>query len=293
MVTPLQAHIIETLNVKKTIDPETELRARIDFAKEYLLNSGARGLTLGISGGQDSCLAGKIAQLAISELRESTGDPSYKFLALLLPYGEQRDFEDALLAVEFIQPDEVMNFNIKESVDAFENTFNRTSRTADGVPDILRDFNKGVLKSIVRMATQYTFGGQNGLLVLGTDHAAEAAVGYMSKTGDNCADLLPLSGLNKRQGKALLRLLKAPEVFMSKAPTADLLDANPGQADEMELGIKYQSLDDYLEGLDVAPEVSDRIEQRFLMTEHKRHVPITMYDTWVEEHNELAKKSVA
>lgn len=291
MVTPLQKHIIETLNVKPTIDPAEELRARIDFLKNYLLSSGARGYVLGISGGQDSALAGKIAQLAISELRESTGDNSYKFLALLLPYGVQKDAEDALLSVEFIQADEVMNFNIKEPVDAFENTFNRTSRTADGVPDILRDFFKGNLKAVMRMATQYAFGGQNGLLVLGTDHAAEATVGFMTKTGDNCADVLPLSGLNKRQGKAILRLLNAPEILIKKAPTADLLDANPGQADEMELGIKYETLDDYLEGIDVDPEAAARIEQRFLMTEHKRHVPITMYDTWVEEHNELVKRS--
>ena len=31
-------------------------------------------------------------------------------------------------------------------------------------------------------------------------------------------------------------------------PTADLLDEKPGQADETELGITYDQLDDYLEG---------------------------------------------
>lgn len=291
MPTPLQQHIIKTFHVKPVINAAEEIRTRVDFLKDYLLNSGQKGFVLGISGGQDSSLAGKLAQIAVEEVRELTGDNSYKFLALMLPYGEQRDFEDARLAAEdFIAADQVVTFNIKDSVDAFESTFNKT--TIEGVPNGLRDFYKGNFKAVLRMGTQYAFGGQNNLLVLGTDHAAEATIGFMTKTGDNCADVLPLSGLNKRQGKAMLRLLNAPEVLIIKAPTADLLDANPGQADETELGIKYEVLDDYLEGLDVDSIAAMRIEQRFLMTEHKRHVPITMYDTWVKEHKELIEKSI-
>ena len=52
-------------------------------------------LYLGISGGQDSTLAGRLAQLAMEELRAETGDDSYKFIAVRLPYGVQADEEDA------------------------------------------------------------------------------------------------------------------------------------------------------------------------------------------------------
>lgn len=50
---------------------------------------------LGISGGQDSTLAGRLAQLAMEELRAETGDDSYKFIAVRLPYGVQADEADA------------------------------------------------------------------------------------------------------------------------------------------------------------------------------------------------------
>lgn len=76
------------------------------------------------------------------------------------------------------------------------------------------------------MIAQYAIGGQEGLLVLGTDHAAEAVTGFFTKYGDGGADLLPLTGLTKRQGRTLLKELGAPERLYLKEPTADLLDEN-------------------------------------------------------------------
>ncbi|SPX19598.1 NH3-dependent NAD(+) synthetase [Escherichia coli] len=46
---------------------------------------------LGISGGQDSTLAGKLCQMAINELRLETGNESLQFIAVRLPYGVQAD----------------------------------------------------------------------------------------------------------------------------------------------------------------------------------------------------------
>ena len=105
----------------------------------------------------------------------------------------------------------------------------------------LGDYHKGNVKARMRMIAQYAIGGQEGLLVIGTDHAAEAVTGFYTKYGDGGADLLPLSGLTKRQGKALLKELGADERLYLKVPTADLLDEKPGQADETELGIVTMS----------------------------------------------------
>ena len=54
-----------------------------------------KSFVLGISGGQDSTLAGRLAQLAMEEMRAETGDDSYKFIAVRLPYGIQADEDDA------------------------------------------------------------------------------------------------------------------------------------------------------------------------------------------------------
>jgi NAD+ synthase len=120
----------------------------------------------------------------------------------------------------------------------------------------------------------------NNLLVIGTDHAAEAVTGFFTKYGDGGADILPLTGLTKRQGRLLLKELGAPEKLYLKAPTADLLDNKPQQTDETELGITYEELDDYLEGKKVSGNVSEKIEARYLVTQHKRNLPASMFDSW-------------
>ena len=63
-------------------------------------------------------------------------------------------------------------------------------------------------------------------------------------------------------------------------PTADLLDEKPGQADETELGITYDQLDDYLEGKSVTEGVAEKVEKRYKVSEHKRQVPASMFDDW-------------
>ncbi|MDF2855912.1 MAG: synthetase [Neobacillus sp.] len=269
----LQNEIIRALHVKPTIQPREEIRKRIDFLKTYLLKARAKGFVLGISGGQDSTLAGRLAQLAVEELRAEGNEAV--FIAVRLPYGVQQDEADAQLALEFIQADRDYSFNIKAAVDAVQTEYNSISQTKT-----ISDFQKGNVKARVRMIAQYAFGGMEGLLVIGTDHAAEAVTGFYTKYGDGGADLLPLTGLTKRQGKALLKELGAQEKLYLKVPTADLLDVKPGQADETELGISYDDIDDYLEGKKVSQEIAAKIEHRYLVSEHKRQVPASMFDSW-------------
>lgn len=91
---------------------------------------------------------------------------------------------------------------------------------------------------------------------------------------------LPLAGLTKGQGRELLKVINAPEQLYLKTPTADLLDNKPQQADETELGIEYNVLDQYLLGNEVNPGVKANIENRFEITKHKRELPVTPFDTW-------------
>jgi NAD+ synthase len=268
----IQARIIEELHVEPVVDPADQVRRRIDFLKAYLAASGAKGLVLGISGGQDSSLAGRLCQLAVEQLA-ADGRPT-RFVAVRLPYGVQRDEADAQLALDFIGPAEVVDFNIEQGVDGL------AAEYADAVGAPISDFGKGNVKARMRMVAQYALAGEGGLLVVGTDHAAEAVTGFFTKYGDGGADLLPLSGLTKRQGRALMQHLGAPERLYHKVPTADLLDHDPGQSDEANLGLRYADIDAFLEGEEVEASVAERIEARFLQTRHKRAEPVTMFDGW-------------
>jgi NAD+ synthase len=268
----LQARIIRELNVSASIDVAAEIEARIGFLVDYARAAKAHGFVLGISGGQDSTLAGRLCQLAVERM-VGEGERA-EFVAVRLPYGVQRDEDDAQLALEFIQPQQTIVFNIKRGTDGIQEEF------ADAVDEPMRDFTKGNVKARERMVAQYAIAGQRGLLVVGTDHAAEAVTGFFTKFGDGGVDITPLEGLTKRQGRALLEHLGAPERLYLKVPTADLLDENPGQSDEANLGLSYQDIDDYLEGKDVAPEVASAIEERYRVSAHKRHVPASPFAEW-------------
>lgn len=268
----LQEEIIQELGVKPTIDPKNEIRVSIDFMKAYLKKYPfLKKFVLGISGGQDSTLAGRLAQLAIEEMRKETKDDRYQFIAVRLPYGEQADEEDAKEALEFIQPDVRLRVNIKPAVDA-------QVAALEEAGIAISDFNKGNIKARQRMITQYAIAGEREGAVLGTDHAAENITGFFTKFGDGGADILPLFRLNKRQGKQLLQELGAPEKLYTKIPTADLEDGKPLIADEVALGVTYTEIDDYLEGKEVPVDAQQKIEAWWNKTQHKRHLPITVLD---------------
>ena len=128
------------------------------------------------------------------------------------------------------------------------------------------------------MITQYAVAGANSGAVIGTDHAAENITGFFTKFGDGGADVIPLYRLNKRQGKQLLAELGANPAIYEKIPTADLEENRPGIADEVALGVTYNDIDDYLEGKEVSPKAKETIENWWRKTEHKRHLPITVFD---------------
>ncbi|KGM18227.1 ammonia-dependent NAD(+) synthetase [Corynebacterium auriscanis] len=288
---PLQRRIIEELHTRPTIEPAQEITTRVKFLVDYLKKTRAKGYVLGISGGQDSTLAGKLAQMAVEQFNEEQAgwaeadphtDPSSPtpatFIAVRLPYGVQADEDDAQIALQFIQPSESVVVNIEDSTDAM------AAATATALDiDNITDFNKGNVKARQRMIAQYAIAGQRGLLVIGTDHAAEAVTGFYTKHGDGAADVVPLAGLTKNQGAAMLRELDAPETTWKKVPTADLEEDRPALPDEEALGVRYTDIDAYLQGEGVSDEAAARIEHLWFTSRHKRTTPATPHDTWWRE----------
>lgn len=245
----------------------------MDFLAEYLATTGAAGFVLGISGGQDSTLAGRLAQLAVEKLRAQGRDAA--FWGMRLPHGQQVDEDDARLALDFIEPDHEVTVNIKGATSAMADQLSSTLDQAE-----LDDFNRGNIKARQRMIAQYGLAGERGLLVVGSDHAAENLTAFFTKHGDGAADIMPLTGLNKRQGAALLEYLNAPSATWEKVPTADLEEGRPALPDEQALGVSYQHIDDYLEGLEVPAPARERIEHLWRVGQHKRHLPPGPADSW-------------
>ncbi|MCG3089804.1 ammonia-dependent NAD(+) synthetase [Sporosarcina cyprini] len=268
----LQQQIIEALKVQPSIDPQAEIRKSIDFMKDYIeKNTFLNGFVLGISGGQDSTLVGKLAQMAVDELNEEHSTDRFKFIAVRLPYGKQFDEDDCQDALDYIKPSIIYTVDIKNAVDASEKSLAKA-----GV--IISDYTKGNEKARERMKVQYSIAAAQSCVVLGTDQAAEALTGFYTKFGDGGADLMPIFRLNKRQGREILKALNCPEHLYNKVPTADLEENRPALPDEVALGVSYEEIDDYLEGKKVSEKSREQIEKLYLRSAHKRHMPITVFD---------------
>lgn len=273
MATPeqraLQRDIIAQLCVSATFDAELEVHRRSEFLANYLQSTGAHSLVLGISGGVDSLVGGCLSQRAV-ELCRSRGHDAV-FIAMRLPYGEQRDEADAQLSLQVIQPDETLVVDVKPASDAIlAQSVSAGLMFKDAAQ---KDFVHGNIKARQRMIAQYTVAGARQGLVVGTDHAAEALMGFFTKYGDGAADITPLTGLNKRRVRALAQAMGAPTEQVHKVPTADLESLEPLKPDELAMGVRYEDIDDFLEGKIVPDAAYEVILSTFHRTAHKRALP--------------------
>lgn len=271
--------IIDEMRVLPSIDPESEINRRVNFIKQQISNSGCKSLVLGISGGVDSFTCGRLAQLAAQQLRHETGNNDYQFYAVRLPYGTQKDEQDAQISLDAIAADNVLTVNIQAATDAVNQQVSDTLEQAkESLTKEAIDFAKGNVKARVRMTSQYQIAGLVNGLVLGTDHSAENITGFYTKHGDGACDLAPLFGLSKRQVRLLAKTMGAPDSITYKTPTADLECLSPQKEDEAVLGLSYDVIDDFLEAKEISADNEKRLIEIYTKTQHKRLPIATIYD---------------
>ena len=73
----LQELIIAELGVPAAFDVDAEIERRVEFLADRLRETGATGYVLAISGGVDSAVAGRLAQLAVERIRSEGGQATF------------------------------------------------------------------------------------------------------------------------------------------------------------------------------------------------------------------------
>ncbi len=217
--------------------------------------AGASGLVLGLSGGVDSAVVGRLARRAFPDTH----------LALILPiHSERRDVEDARLVVaEF-------HLHARElPLDPVYDAFAR-ALGADPHEEARPDLALANLKARIRMAAIYYFANRLRYLVVGTGNRSELTLGYFTKYGDGGVDLLPLGHLVKSEVVRLAEHLGVPRSIIDKPPSAGLWR---GLTDEKELGFTYEDLEEFLLGGGVPGPIRDKIEARRRAHAHKLRTP--------------------
>jgi NAD+ synthase len=239
------------------------------FIKEYIENAGAKGIVLGLSGGIDSGTIAALSSLAIG---------GENVLGLMLPENEnfnQRDIEDAKVVAE--------QFRLETQICDMSNALNGIYG-AIPVFDPSDRLCKGNVKARTRMIYLYYYANKQNRIVCGSSDKSETMMGYFTKWGDAAADIAPIMDLYKTQVRKLAIHLGIPEELALKPSTPALW---PNQLAESELGIKYETLDLILYGLErfmkpeeIAQQLGTenglvvRVKSRWLANEHKRRMPL-------------------
>lgn len=269
-----QLKIVQALKVVHAFNSAAEVVRRTKFLADQIINHNRHALILGISGGVDSLVAGYLVHNAIERIR-SRGHEA-QFIAVRMPYGVQHDEADAQLALTLLHPDQIMTIDIKPATDAVVHGLKQAGlQFSDAAHE---DFVVGNIKARQRMVVQYGIAGATEGLVVGTDHAAEALMGFFTKYGDGACDVAPLSGLIKQQVRQLGLAFGAPESLVMKTPAADLESLTPGKPDEDAFGISYGQIDEFLKGNRVNAPIYDIIVKQYRATSHKRGLPTDPFE---------------
>jgi NAD+ synthase len=249
--------------------PEIEKRVR-RFIKEYVENSGADGIVLGLSGGIDSSATAALSSLAIG------GD---QVLGLMLPEKETykpKDVDDARLVAE--------KFGLKTQICDLTPILESFYKTIP-IFDQSDKLCKGNIKARTRMIILYYYANKLNRIVCGSSDKSETMMGYFTKWGDVAADISPIMDLYKTQVRKLAAHLDIPAELAAKPSTPALW---PNQLAETELGIKYETLDLILYGLErfmtteeitrqlnIENTLVKKVKSRWLAVEHKRRTLLT------------------
>jgi len=241
------------------------------FIRDYVKKTKAKGVVLNLSGGIDSSTTAALSTLAVG------GD---KVLALSLPEKETRSSVD-------IKHTKVMAEKFGFSLETIDIT-NVLGAYYKLIPayDSNDKLSKGNIKARARMICLYYYANHQNRIVVGSSDKSETMMGYFTKWGDIASDISPLMDLYKTQVRQLAAYVGVPAEIIAKPSTPQLW---PGQLAEEELGIKYETLDLILLGLEnfmTAEEIAKElnlpmklvasIKTSWLSKEHKRRAPLTM-----------------
>lgn len=251
-----------------------------NWIKEQMTKANAKGVVLGMSGGIDCSVVGRLFQEA-----------GYDVVLVLMPNGNSMDYAgDSNDAMDYIEKFHFkwLKAPIGNIYDTILDTIvdDKSSMTAHTIEDApygdsirkeaisISNIAKANINPRIRMTILYTLAQSKGYLVAGTGNLSERIMGYFTKWGDGAFDICPIGNFTKEQVRILAKELRVPQHIIDKAPSANLWE---GQTDEEEMGVTYEQIDDYIHNrnLEKNREALKKIEAQYRKSVHKlRPAPI-------------------
>ena len=234
-----------------------ELNNAILWIRDYVKNSNAKGVVLGLSGGKDSAV---VLAMAVKALGKEN------VLAVSMPcHSISADYNDAKSAADRYGV-KLITTDITSAYDEFESSINSVIGDV-GVVELSREAKINA-KPRLRMTVLYAIAQSLGYLVIGTGNLCEAMVGYTTKWGDSASDFNPIANFTVSEVFRIGAFLGVPEQILKRAPN----DGLGGQTDEEKLGVKYSQIEEMIETGNTEEAAKEIILSKFEASRHKRNV---------------------
>ncbi len=248
--------------------------------KTFIQNSiekyNFKGAVIGISGGIDSAVVGKL-------LVDSLGKD--KVFGLILPERDSAPdtVDDAMLVCNYLEIDykikditkilrKVGVYSLKPPAFPFPRTVQTkysknvwTNEENPFIQDLTTQGNKSFSESLayyrskprIRSIMLYFQAEQLGSAVAGCTNKTEALTGFYTKWGDEVCDIEPIRHLYKTEVFELASKLNIPQKIIDKKPSPDIA---PGITDEFALGMDHNELDRILIKIEKDEDLSNENE---------------------------------
>lgn len=213
---------------KNYFNPEEEVRHICDWIKNYFVSNGPEAkAVIGISGGKDSTIAAALLCRALGP---------EQVIAVLMPQGEQNDFEDALRVCEYLE------INDNKYIINIEDICNNLYSELNFVDLFPNDRVLTNTPARIRMSVLYAVAAIVGGRVVNTCNRSEDYVGFSTKYGDLAGDFSLFKNYCVSEVLQIGDYLRLPKELVHKAPS----DGMCGMSDEEKMGFTYQEVDNML-----------------------------------------------
>ena len=215
-----------------------------DFLRKETKKRGFRKVVLGLSGGIDSAVVGKMCAEVFKE----------KAIAFIMPSfsSNPQNTQDAINFARSIG----LYYEVID-IAPLQKAYIELLSLHNTTNNILRIGN---LCARTRMAILYDKSVAHNALVVGCSNKSELMLGYGTIFGDLACAINPIGDLFKSEIFTLAQSIAIPSYITAKKPSADLF---AGQSDEGDLGYTYEQIDKVLKLIQKGLSPKDIVESGF------------------------------
>ena len=242
-------------------DKEKVTKEIINFIRKYYKENNLKGAVIGISGGKDSGVVAGLFSKAIGP---------ENIIGVTMPCeSKAQDREDAKLVAEKFGF-ELVNVDLTDTYHTYKNEIYKICDDEEKMVDA--NIN---LKPKLRMSTLYYLAAMYSkikggtYIVPGTGNKSELFVGYFTKGGDSVSDISVLGDLTVSEVIKVGEVVGVPEKVLYKKPSDGLSD----KSDEDKLGVTYDAIEKYINGIKQDEEVEEKIKKLHNDNKHKFNLP--------------------